>query len=289
MLQRAEEDGLNTQESRDTHNAHISRHLALPHTTDLYERKTQSERFPSPGADNLAPGPRCPYTRRLQPQQDRHGQRPRNEVIASVMRRIDGADVQCLSDGCSIASATCEQRAPCVNWAHHSARSQIGHTGRCEEREAPVPNLTLNVRILYWQVRRRRGSTAPRPRCLRPTRQWLVSDWWRRRAHASWASVPVRPALADVPSPSTRARARRLVSMAQADGAVLTLVRLGLHLSASAPPHSIRVRARSAGAPAAAPRDDALQESCGRGTRPLQRFGRADRLVSSAEPAQPAG
>ena len=185
-----------------------------------------------------------------------------------------------------VASATCEQRAPSAKWAHHSTRGEVGTPGAFEEREAPGPNWPLSVRVLSRRGRRRRGSTAPRPRCLRPTRQWLVSDWWRRRAHASWASVPVRPALADVPSPSTRARARRLVSMAQADGAVLTLVRVGLHLSASAPPHSIRVRARAAGAPAVAPRDDALQESCGRGTRPLQRFGRA--IDYCHPPSQPS-
>ena len=186
-----------------------------------------------------------------------------------VTHPIEGADGHYLSDGCS----RCERNLRAARAIRevgpplHTRR--LGTPGAFEEREAPGPNWPLSVRVLSRRGRRRRGSTAPRPRCLRPTRQWLVSDWWRRRAHASWASVPVRPALADVPSPSTRARARRLVSMAQADGAVLTLVRVGLHLSASAPPHSIRVRARAAGAPAVAPRDDALQESCGRGTRPL--------------------
>ena len=119
-----------------------------------------------------------------------------------------------------------------MNWAHHSTRGTMG-TRRVLERRAPGLSLPTSVRIVARQGRGGRRSMARRPRCLRPPRQWLVSQLLTAEASARKLGIlPVHPAQADEPRPPTRARARRLVSMAQADMRVLTLVRVGLHLSA---------------------------------------------------------
>ena len=200
-----------------------------------------------------------------------------------MTRPIEGA----LSDGSPAASTTCEQRARSVNWAHHSTRRPSGTNGHGPGARSTWTELALE--------RPKSGSARPRGQTIHgasaavpAAAEAMAGQLLTVEASArKLGTLPVHPALADVPSPSTRARARRLVSMAQADSAVLTLVRLGLHLSASASPHSIRATARAAGASAAAPREDALHESCGPGPRPGQRLGRALRLPSSAEPAQP--